>query len=94
MSEEHENARQLFDIVYEAVRRQWDPIGVGDSSGASHEYDAYVPKLVEMVLGRTAEAPFFKHLWQLETEHMGLVGDRKRTHAFAQWLARLAESAR
>lgn len=50
------------------------------------EYDAYVGPVCELLLAGSDTDTLFAALWRLETEGMGLAGDRDATHAFAHWL--------
>lgn len=67
----------------------WDPIGVGSVPEAADEYDSYVPIIYRMLVTRQTLDVLFDYLWWLETEHMGLIGDRQRTAAFARELLTL-----
>jgi hypothetical protein len=76
----------LFNRVREALLMDWDPIGIQDFPGAHDEYDSYVPELCELLMRKEPIDTVVSYLWQLETCHMGLRGDRSRTHAFAERL--------
>ncbi len=73
--------------IREALMHDWDPIGVREIPEAADEYDAYVAELRAMLVQGRSEAELFEYLWELETEHMGLQGDRIATRAFAKQLA-------
>lgn len=91
MSEHHDRARRYHRAIREALLHEWDPIGVGDIPEAQDEYDGYVASIYGLLIHRSPEQKIFDHLWWLETEHMGLTGDRQRTLQFANRLARLPE---
>jgi len=76
----------LYDVVRKAVYTRWDPIGIGESSLDLGEYDSYVPGLCNLLRSRPQEAEVFGFLWIVETESMGLPGDRQETERFAKWL--------
>lgn len=71
----------------EALRQDWDPIGVGAIPEARDEYDAYVDDLARLVLDRATPSAIFDHLWTIETQHMGLIGDAIATRRFAEQLS-------
>lgn len=83
-------ARHAQEIIREILLRDWDPIGIAEMSGAQDEYDAYVVEVYWLLLRRAVHSEVFKHLWSLETEHMGLCGDRQRTEKVAEKLVDLA----
>lgn len=68
---------------------EWDPIGVAAIAQAQDEYDAYVPSIYKMLITRRTPEDLFDYLWWLETQHMGLTGDRQATELFARRLARI-----
>jgi len=39
-----------------------------------------------MMMSRKPKSELFDYLWWLETEHMGLIGDRQATEEFADYL--------
>jgi len=78
-----------YEQIRELVLTDWDPIGVREISGAEDEYDAYVPEIYSLLLKRTSSDEVFSYLWQLETEHMGLQGDKTATKKFVQTLMAL-----
>lgn len=77
-------ARRFHEAIHKARLPEWDPIGVREFSEARDEYDAYVPIIYTMLTSRPSLDDMFTYLWRLETEHMGLKGDRKATKQFAQ----------
>lgn len=88
---EHLNrAQRLHEAIREAFLRQWDPIGVGHVPEARDEYDAYVAHVYKMLIARRPAHEVFDYLWQIETVHMGLAGDRQATARFAETLIMLA----
>lgn len=81
--------RRLEDLVRNALRQDWDPLGIKDIREAPGEYDSYVPDLCRMLIGHTARHQIVTYLWRVETERMGLKGDRRATEAFADQLLNL-----
>jgi hypothetical protein len=78
------------DSHYSAIRQilleDWDPIGVRHIREAQHEYDAYVPQLEQLLSEGASTREIFEYLWELETQHMALSGDRERTRQIAERL--------
>lgn len=85
--------RELYDLVREALHRQWDPIGVSTLTDTLGEYDAYVTALCQLLLAGRDTDGIFAALWRLETEGMGLPGERDTTRAFAARLVSVARPA-
>lgn len=78
--------------IHKVVRKmlaEWDPVGVRGMPGAEGEYDAYVPEVVQLINRDPSEEEIFSYLWQLETDHMGLVGNEEATKEFARRLLAL-----
>jgi hypothetical protein len=68
---------------------EWDPIGVSHIPEAADEYDGYVPTVYKLLIRRSPRHEIFDYLWWLETEHMGLCGDRQATERVAARLLAL-----
>ena len=47
---------------------------------------SYVPSIYKLLDTRKPGSELFDYLWWLETEHMGLPGDRQATELFAHRL--------
>ena len=90
MSEYPEIAKTYHESIRKALLSEWDPIGVGGIEEAQDEYDSYVPAIYKMLLSRKPIHELFNYLWWLETEHMGLTGDRQRTERFAERLIEIS----
>lgn len=81
---------QFYKTVRRAVHTDWDPIGVADFSDDMGEYDSYVPTLCDMLGKGASEQEVFEYLWTVETESIGLQGNREATERFAKWLCSLS----
>ena len=68
---------------------EWDPIGVKDIPEAADEYDAYLGEIRQLVMSGASTQLLFEYLWKVETQRMGLTGDRGGTAKFAERLAGL-----
>ncbi len=83
------------ECYHEGIRRillhEWDPIGVTDVAEAQDEYDGYVSKIYGMLIRHEPRHKLVDHLWWIETDNMGLAGDRQRTEAIADRLLGLRD---
>lgn len=84
-------AQQLHQDIHQALITDWDPIGVADIPEAQDEYDSYIPTIYKLLITRAPKHEIFDYLWWLETEHMGLRGDRQRTKKFTEQLLSLLD---
>ena len=66
-------------MVRDFLLKEWDPIGVGDSPGAENEYNGYVDSILTLLKQGKAQEDLFNYMWWMETDHMGLDGDRATT---------------
>ncbi len=89
MSENLERAKNLHTEIKDIMLRDWDPIGIQDVREASDEYDSYVPSVYKLLISQKPIHEIFEYLWWVETEHMGLIGDRQATEAIAKKLQSL-----
>ncbi len=79
----------LNDRVRAVLLKDWDPIGIADVPQAQDEYDAYVPQVARLVAGGRSTVELSEYLLHLETDVLGLLGDRERARAVAGKLAEI-----
>ncbi len=79
----------LYNKIRKAVHEQWDPIGVADYVDEMGEYDEYIPYLCKLLEKHPCHEEIFECLWKIETESIGMNGDRKLTEEFADRLYNL-----
>lgn len=84
-----DRAKLFHDSIKAALISEWDPIGVGQFPEAQDEYDSYVPTIYKLLITRSTKHEIFNYLWWLETEYMGLCGNRQATETFAERLLRI-----
>jgi hypothetical protein len=84
-------ARRYQDRIRAILLKEWDPIGVADVPNAQDEYDSYVGEIYAMLTRHETRHTLLNHLWRVETEHMGLTGNRSHTEAIADRLVRLRD---
>jgi hypothetical protein len=80
-----------FDAILQNLLKEWDPIGVREIEGAQDEYNRYAGLIYKLLIDRKPELEIFNVLWCLETEHMGLTGNRQATEHFAERLTKLSD---
>jgi hypothetical protein len=90
-SERLSRAKQYHGAIKTALLREWDPIGVSQIPEAQDEYDSYVPAIYKLLITRRPQQEVYDYLWWLETEHMGLRGDRQATEQFSDRLLRIPQ---
>lgn len=74
------------------ILKQWDPIGIAGIPEADSEYDTYVDAVYRLIAGQASQNDLFCYLWRVETEMMGLPGNRSNTLLVAARLAQLQKA--
>ncbi len=92
MKENLNREKLLRKKIGKILLTEWDPIGVRDILEAQDEYDAYVSPLYKLLISGKSEYEIFNYLWWIETEYMGLIGDKEQTEAIARKLRLLVHS--
>jgi hypothetical protein len=82
-------AERYLKAIKTALLTEWDPIGVKQFPEAQDEYDSYAPHIYTLLITRRPHQEIFDYLWKIETERMGLTGDRQATERFAERLLRI-----
>ena len=88
-SSQSDGMPSLIKQISAVLRDEWDPIGVGESPEAAHEYDGYAQAIFGMLQKQPTRPDIFAYLWWAETENMGLDGDKQKTEQIAERLASL-----
>jgi hypothetical protein len=91
MSEHLNRSRRYHDGIRRILLREWDPIGVADVQEAQDEYDSYVGRIHGILIRHEPRRKLVDHLWWIETDNMGLAGNRQRTEAIADRLLELRD---
>lgn len=86
MSEYLDRAKRYHEVIRRVLLHEWDPIGIADQPEAQDEYDSYIHEIHGMLIRHEPLHRLIDHLWWLETEHMGLFGNRSRTEVAARRL--------
>ena len=87
-----ENDAENRNIISLALMNNWDPIGVSGFDGAEDEYDMYVGDIFYILNNNPDIDKIFDYLWNLETIHMGLPGDKRATLNFSELLLEFSRS--
>lgn len=72
--------------INDLLLHKWDPIGVAGITGAEDEYAQYVGDILNLVQRSSSYEELFEYLWKIETDYMGLKGNRKKTESFSKLL--------
>jgi hypothetical protein len=80
----------LMEEIQKILLNEWDPIGIQGIPEAQDEYDSYVSDVYKLIQSKRTESEVFDYLWGVETEHMGLSGDKKHTQTIAHKLFKLS----
>lgn len=91
MSHFLDRAQRYYAEIRRILLQEWNPIGVVDEPKAQDEYDSYIPEIYGMLIRHEPRDRLLDHLWWVETEHMGLSGNRRHTEAIADRLLKLRE---
>jgi hypothetical protein len=90
MSKNVRTKQFLMEEIQKILLKEWDPIGIQDIPEAQDEYDSYVSDIYKLIQSKRTESEVFDYLWEIETEHMGLSGDKKHTQTIAHKLFKLS----
>lgn len=91
MNDSPDKARGAIALIKRILLNEWDPIGISELPEAQDEYDAYAPVVYQLLSRHAAASEVFEYLWQIETKHMGLRGDREKTEEIAEKLVALLQ---
>ena len=91
MTDYRERARHYHAAIRRILLTEWDPIGVSHFPEAQDEYDGYVGGVYKLLITHVDRQSLFFHLWQIETDHMGLSGNRQQTEAVVDRLLQLRD---
>jgi hypothetical protein len=61
----------------------WDPIAVNDCAPRD-KYQSYIPRILYMVINESTSEEISNELYLIETEMMGLLGDKKRCNEISK----------
>jgi hypothetical protein len=89
MSKYLEQARSYHSAIRDVLLREWDPIGVAGIPQAIDEYDSYISEIYGLLIRREPPYKMVDFLWWVETVHMCLSGNRRRTEQVAERLFRI-----
>ncbi|HKA07801.1 MAG TPA: hypothetical protein VKD71_11130 [Gemmataceae bacterium] len=91
VSEHLERARRYHEVIHRVLLNEWDPIGVRDIPTAKDEYDSYISEVYGLLIRREPRHKLVDFLWWVETQHMGLRGNRPQTELVADRLLRIPD---
>lgn len=82
-------AQNIQKEIHKILLKEWDPIGVSNVIEAQDEYDSYIPTIYKLLITKSPKHELSDYLFWLETEHMGLTGDKRTTEEITVKLLRL-----
>ena len=84
---------RIRQMVRAILLNDWDPIGVAGIREAADEYDGYVADIAQTVEAGSAVSALSKPLMMIETERMGLSGNKNRAQSVAAKLKSIARES-
>ena len=87
MKNNSNRVKQYNNAIREILLKEWDPIGVKDIPEAQDEYDSYIHQICKLLINQESPENIFQYLWKIETDYMGLIGNRNHTKTIAEKLA-------
>jgi len=85
------NRNRYQDAIRGILLHEWDPIGVADIPEAQDEYDSYVVEVYVLLIQHEPRQKLIDYLWWLETVHIGLPGNRRRTEQIVDRLLQVRQ---
>lgn len=79
----------LSKPVGAVLMKDWDPIGIQDVPSAADEYHAYIERFTGLLRRHASISTLAENLLRIETEEIGLAGDRGRALRVASILREL-----
>jgi hypothetical protein len=79
MSKFADRARNMQESIKKILLEHWDPIGINNIPEAKDEYDSYVPTVYKLLITTRNKTELFDYLWWVETEYIGVCGNRQKT---------------
>lgn len=81
LSQEH---KLLYKAIDDILWNDWDPIGVNDIDEVRDEYQSYTPHIFSLVIHGADKIKLTKHLYEIETANMGMLGNLKHCESIAE----------
>jgi len=88
MKKRSKKAVEIQESIRHILFYDWDPIGI-NNSGPDDEYDSYIGGIYRLLVSGADEYKIIERLYQLETNSMGLNGNRERLKDIAEKLMKL-----
>jgi len=78
---------RLIQHIHDILIKLWDPIGIKNEPQAQNEYDSYIPAILQLVQVQATIETLASYLYGIETQWMGLRGNRDHAQIIAQFLS-------
>ena len=69
-----DESRRIRVEIRRVLLDVWDPIGIKDEPNAQDEYDSYVGRIYELLIGHSPDRKLSEYLFSVVHDHMGLHG--------------------
>jgi hypothetical protein len=80
----------IYTMIDEILWNDWDPIDVHDIGGIRVEYQSYTPQVFYLKMTNADPEKIALHLFQIETERMGLSGSIDHCRKVAEKISNLS----
>jgi len=81
LSQKH---KLLYKAIDDILWNDWDPIGVNDIDEVRDEYQSYTSHIFSLVIHGADKIKLAKHLYEIETVNMGMLGNLKHCESIAE----------
>lgn len=78
--------KRVVNEIDNLLLKKWDPIGIQNIPEAKDEYSQYAIDLYKIIQSSGSCESLFEYLWEVETQNMGLKGNKARTKEFAEFV--------
>ncbi len=91
MSERRDRAKRYHDAIAQVLINDWDPVDVQRVPEAQDEYDSYVGGIHSRLIRHAPRHELLDHIWLIETEYMGLRGNRQKAERVVDKLLKVRD---
>lgn len=87
-----DRTQRYHTTIREILIREWDPIAIFDVPEAQDEYDSYIPHIYSQLIHHKSKQEIFNYLWEIETDHISLYGNRQRAERVVKLLMQIPDA--
>lgn len=85
--------KKLYNKIDQILLNDWDPIGIQKIPEAFDEYHSYVSIIYDLLVTKQSINEISNYLWYVETDLMGLTGNKDHTKKIAKKIYNLTNDA-